>query len=176
MVQRLDRETSGVMIFSIHQRSHRGLSSSFSGREVRKTYLALVQGSLPEQGEIRSLLARSHASNLMKSVPRGGKEAVTRFHRMEEFAGASLAEIEILTGRSHQIRVHLSEAGFPLLGDHRYGGPSSWGGKQLTRTMLHAGRLVLSHPVTKEILDLTSPLPQDMAELVIALRQESSDR
>ncbi len=124
MVQRLDRDTSGIMVFSTHARAHRGLTLAISGRKIGKSYLALVRGEMPEAtGEIRSFLARSRSSNLMRSVARGGKEALTRYRVVEELDDASLLEVEIPTGRSHQIRVHLSEAGHPLLGDLRYGGP-----------------------------------------------------
>jgi 23S rRNA pseudouridine1911/1915/1917 synthase len=170
MVQRLDRDTSGVMIFSIHPRAHCGLTAAFSGRDIRKKYLALVTGFLSDSGEMRSLLARSRSSNLMKSVPRGGKEAITRYRILEWFEGSCLVEIDIPTGRSHQIRVHFAEAGHPLLGDSRYGGPVTWEGNALPRTMLHAWRLNLKHPVTGEEIDLTAPLPQDMAEISTVLR------
>ncbi len=171
MVQRLDRETSGVMVFSIHKRAHGGLTKAFTGRDVRKIYLALVAGRLPlDKGEYRSLLARNRASNLVRSVERGGKEAITRYRVLEKFPDASLVEIEILTGRSHQIRVHFSEAGHPLLGDVRYGGPSTWGSVEIPRQMLHAYQLTLSHPVRGGLLELDAPLPHDFESLLAGLR------
>ncbi len=171
MVQRLDRETSGVMVFSTHPSCHRALTEAFVGREVKKLYLALVAGRLAEpSGEIRSLLAKNRASNLVRSVARGGKEAITRYRVVEEFPGASLVEIELLTGRSHQIRAHFSEAGHPLLGDTRYGGPEHCAGRPVLRQMLHSRRLLLTHPKLKSPLDLEAPLPADMAELLVALR------
>jgi 23S rRNA pseudouridine1911/1915/1917 synthase len=179
MVQRLDRETSGLLLFSIHPRAHRGLSAVFSGRAVEKTYLALVTGTPREGvGEFRSLLARSRASNRMKSVSRGGKEALTRYRVVEDFTDAALVEVEIPTGRSHQIRVHFSEAGHPLLGDVRYGGPASLRGRAIPRQMLHARSLRLAHPVSKQPLSLEAPIPPDMEAWLQFLRQESnpSDR
>jgi 23S rRNA pseudouridine1911/1915/1917 synthase len=171
MVQRLDRDTSGVMVFSIHGLAHRGLTQAFSGRSVGKVYLALVRGRLPGgTGEIRSLLARSRSSNRMHSVDRGGKEAITRYRVVEEFAEGSLVEVEIPTGRSHQIRVHLAEAGHPLLGDGRYGGPASAAGRDIPRQMLHAAKLFLVHPVSGEPLVLEAPLPEDMREILEVLR------
>ncbi len=172
MVQRLDRETSGVLIFSIHPRAHRGLSEAVAGGRLRKTYLALATGH-PGAGEIRSQLARSRAGNRMKSVERGGKEAITRFRPVEEFADAALLEVEIPTGRSHQIRVHLAEAGHPLLGDRRYGGPLAVRGRQVPRQMLHAWRLQLRHPVTGEELSLESPVPSDLEALLTFLRESA---
>lgn len=171
MVQRLDRDTSGVLVFSIHQRAHRGLTEAFAGRQVRKTYLAVVAGRLPAaEGEFCSLLARSRATNRVKSVEKGGKEAVTRYQVLEAFAEASLVEVEILTGRSHQIRVHLAEAGHPLLGDQRYGGSAEWDGRPVPRQMLHAWRLSFQHPVTGDPLALEAPIPADMTELLEKLR------
>lgn len=171
MVQRLDRETSGVMVFSIHPRAHKGLTEAFTGREVGKAYLALVSGTPdPTAGEFRSQLARERFTNLMRSVTEGGKEAVTRYRVADSFAQASLVEVELLTGRSHQIRAHFAEAGHPLLGDVRYGGTSTLLGEPVGRQMLHAHRLELSHPVTGERLSLEAPLPADMQGLLERLR------
>ncbi|BCR05415.1 hypothetical protein DESUT3_24840 [Desulfuromonas versatilis] len=175
MVQRLDRDTSGVMIFSIHPRAHRPLTALFSGRDVGKLYLALVAGQPePAAGEIRSQLARNRASNLVRSVARGGKEAITRYRVVESFPGACLVEIELLTGRSHQIRAHFAERGHPLLGDVRYGGPDRICGEPIPRQMLHSWRLSLPHPVSKDALDIEAPIPADMEHLMKVLRQNPS--
>ncbi|HAD04962.1 MAG TPA: RluA family pseudouridine synthase [Desulfuromonas sp.] len=161
MVQRLDRDTSGVILFSIHPRAHAGLTKIFSERSARKIYLALVSGVPAEaQGEIRSHLARGR-DNRVRSVPRGGKEALTRYRVVETFADAALLEIELLTGRSHQIRAHLSEAGHPLLGDIRYGGWAELRGETVPRQMLHSASLALQHPVGGKPLVLEAPLPAD---------------
>lgn len=174
MVQRLDRDTSGVMVFSIHKRSHRNLSQAFTGRGVDKFYLAIVDGILAQKtGEICSLLARNRASNLVHSVARGGKEAITRYRVLEEFASASLVEVELLTGRSHQIRAHFSEAGHPLLGDTRYGGKAEMGAVAVNRQMLHASRLTLPHPVSGKILLLEAPLPEDFSSVLNSLRSDN---
>ena len=171
MAQRLDRETSGVLVFSTHPRSHGPLTRAVSGREVRKRYLALVKGNpTPPEGEIRSLLARNRATNRTKSVQKGGKEAVTRYRILESWDSAALVEVEILTGRSHQIRAHMAEAGHPLLGDVKYGGPSSINGFPVARQMLHSWRLDLPHPMTGDPLALEAPLPKDMSDLVERLR------
>jgi 23S rRNA pseudouridine1911/1915/1917 synthase len=167
MAQRLDRETSGVLLFSIHRRAHAGLTQAIAGRSATKIYLALVSGSMSSSsGEIRSLLARNRASNLMRSVARGGKEAITRYRVLQEWADVSLLEIELLTGRSHQVRAHLSEAGHPLLGDVRYGGPVTVAGLDIPRQMLHSWRLTLDHPVEQRKLTLEAPIPADFQKLV----------
>jgi len=167
MVQRLDRETSGVAVFSIHQRSHAVMTRLFADRRVDKCYQALVAGSpIAKEGEFRSLLARQHRTNLMKSVKKGGKEAITRYRVIAEFGDCSLVEVELVTGRSHQIRAHFAEAGHPLVGDHRYGGQLLVAGLEAGRTMLHAQRLVFDHPVNGESLRFEAPLAEDMADLL----------
>ena len=114
MVQRLDRGTSGVIVFSIHPRAHKDMTRIFLEHEVKKGYLALVHG-VPklQQGEIRSFLARSRKENRVKSVVKGGKEAITRFQLVEKLTDYSLLNVEILTGRSHQIRAHMAEQNCP---------------------------------------------------------------
>ncbi len=166
MVQRLDRGTSGLMVFSIHQQAHRGLSKIFLEHQVDKRYLALVQNAPdPPAAEIRSLLARSRRLNRVVSVLRGGKNAITRFETRISTRDAALLEVELLTGRSHQIRVHLSEAGSPLLGDGLYDGPECCAGLSLTRPMLHAFHLEFEHPLTAARLKFELPLPGDMQDL-----------
>jgi 23S rRNA pseudouridine1911/1915/1917 synthase len=169
MVQRLDQDTSGVMVFSVHPRAHKALTAAFVERQVRKEYRALLSGVPPQQGEYHSLLARSRRTNLVHSVPAGGKEAITRYHILHHFSGAALAAVQILTGRSHQIRAHLAEAGHPLLGDQLYGGPGSCQGQAVARTMLHSWQLTLAHPVSGQPLLLQAPLPADMDGLVKVL-------
>ncbi|MGE4545048.1 MAG: RluA family pseudouridine synthase [Pedobacter sp.] len=167
MVQRLDRDTSGVMVFSIHTRAHQPLSKIFTDRGVQKIYLAMIEGTMDKpQGEFRSMLARQHRTNLMKSVEKGGKEALTRYRVIESFGDATLVEVEIPTGRSHQIRVHFSEAGHPLLGDTRYGGAASWRGIPVARQMLHAWKLQMKHPVSRESVAFEAPYPSDLLEML----------
>jgi 23S rRNA pseudouridine1911/1915/1917 synthase len=167
MAQRLDRETSGVLLFSTHRRAHAGLTQAVAGRSAQKIYLALVFGTMSApSGEFRSLLARNRASNLMRSVAKGGKEAITRYRVLQAWGEASLLEIELLTGRTHQIRAHFSEAGHPLLGDVRYGGPVLVAGLDIPRQMLHSWRLTLDHPVEQRELTFEAPLPADFQKLV----------
>lgn len=165
MVQRLDRDTSGVVVFSIHKSSHKALTTTFTERRVRKVYLALVDGS-PQQssGSIHSMLARHRASGRMKSVEKGGKEAITHYRILDQSDTCSLLEVEILTGRTHQIRVHLSEAGCPIVGDIFYRGPASLGSVPLERSMLHASTLEFKHPFEVDrTMHIKAPLPSDFA-------------
>jgi 23S rRNA pseudouridine1911/1915/1917 synthase len=171
MVQRLDRDTSGVMVFSIHPRAHKGLTSAFSEHRVDKRYLALLAGSpTDDNGEIRSMLARRHSTNRMVSVAHGGKSAITRYRVMQRFTAATLVEVELLTGRSHQIRVHFAEAGWPLFGDTTYGGPTSCAGLPVPRQMLHASELCLLHPVTAVQCHWQAVLPDDFTTVLDQLR------
>ena len=167
MVQRLDRDTSGVILFSISPRAHKPLTTAITARTLQKTYLALVAGVVPAgEHEIRSLLARSHRDNCVRSVERGGKEAVTHYRLLDAFDAFSLIEVTPVTGRMHQIRAHLSEAGFPLLGDKRYNGPQQLGDIHFPRHMLHALSLEFLHPLTQNSLRITAPLPADFQELL----------
>lgn len=174
MVQRLDRDTSGLMVFSIHPAAHKELSRMFSAREVVKTYRALVHGRLMERsGEFRSQLARRRKTNTVKSVARGGHEAITRYRLIDASRNVSHVEVDIPTGRMHQIRAHFAEAGHPLLGDLRYGGPDRLGELAVDRHMLHAARLAFVHPVKKEKLDFSLDLPYDMNTLIKTVFEES---
>lgn len=167
MVQRLDRDTSGVILFSISPRTHKPLTAAITSHALRKTYLALVAGVVPPgEHEIKSLLARSHRDNCVRSVAKGGKEAVTHYHSLAACATCSLVEVTPITGRMHQIRVHLAEAGFPLLGDTRYGGPKQLGEISVPRHMLHAMSLDFLHPLTRQPLLITAPLAVDFQLLL----------
>lgn len=173
MLQRLDRGTSGALLFSIHPRAHKPLSTLFLEQQVDKEYLALVRGAPPEQGEIVSQLARCRRDNRVRSVPRGGKQAVTLYRVKQRFSGHALLEIQLVTGRSHQIRAHLSEQGWPLVGDLRYEGPSGVYGHPVERPLLHAARLALTHPLSNVPLDLRVPLPEDMRQCLQSLHEVS---
>jgi 23S rRNA pseudouridine1911/1915/1917 synthase len=176
MAQRLDRDTSGVLVFSIHRRAHKGLTLAVREREVKKVYLALVHGVPSGQdGTIRSMLARSRRDNLVRSVPKGGKDAITHFRVLQTWPAAdcALLAVTIPTGRSHQIRAHLTEHGHPLVGDVRYGGSSLLSGREVSRQMLHSWRLQIVHPVEATLLSLLAPLHPDMTSLVNFLDEES---
>ncbi len=167
MVQRLDRDTSGVMVFSTHSRSHKEMTEMFRSRDLDKLYWALVAGRPPaDRGMFTSRLARRRATNRMVSVERGGKPAETHYRLLRPMAGGSLIEARLVTGRSHQIRVHFSEAGLPLLGDLAYGGPGHIAGLEVPRQMLHARSLAFRHPVTGRELSFRAPPPEDFAAVL----------
>lgn len=148
MMQRLDRDTSGLILFSINQRSHKNLTNLFRERKVEKHYLAIVSGEISQGGTFDSLLARRRRDNLTVSVQRGGKRAITHYHPIGVHGGCSLVAIRLETGRSHQIRAHFSEAGYPLVGDFRYGYADKSGSGQVKRQMLHSTSLGFNHPIT----------------------------
>ena len=167
MVQRLDRDTSGVMVFSIHKRAHKKMSEAFQGRDIGKFYWALISGvPQEEEGKFCSLLAKRRSTNLMVSVARGGKPAETRYRLLQTMDQVSLVEIDLITGRSHQIRAHFSEAGLPLLGDTAYGGPQTVGDLKIPRQMLHSRALAFKHPVTGDEMVFTAPLPSDFSTVL----------
>ena len=167
MVQRLDRDTSGVMVFSIHKRAHKKMTEAFLGRDIDKVYWALVSGSPEdEQGQFCSQLARRRSTNLVVSVARGGKPAETRYRLLQTMHQTSLIEVQLITGRSHQIRAHFAEAGLPLLGDTAYGGPPMVNDFNIPRQMLHSRQLSFCHPVTGKEMMFTAPLPKDFSSVL----------
>jgi tRNA pseudouridine32 synthase / 23S rRNA pseudouridine746 synthase len=166
LVHRLDRDTSGVIVFAKDAETHRGLSVAFEGREVGKTYLALVQGHMDAMaGEIAEPL-RTFGSGRVGVDPRG-KEAVTRWAVKERLPAVDLLEVAPLTGRRHQIRVHLYAIGHPVLGDTRYGRTRPVGGA--TRLMLHAAELRLPEREGGTLVLRADP-PADFSEILEAHR------
>jgi 23S rRNA pseudouridine1911/1915/1917 synthase len=175
--QRLDRDTSGIVLFAIDPGANQGLARSFDGREVEKTYLALTaRPSHPKAPRFRiSLPLGAPGPGRARRVRVGGpgaKPAETEIVVRETLPGALLVEARPLTGRKHQVRAHLAHAGLPVLGDSVYG-PH---GSAAPRLMLHAGRLRLTHPLTGELLCVESPLPPDFAAVLRELRSGAGGR
>ena len=162
-VHRLDRDTSGLILFAKSAFAHQQMDRQLRRREMRREYLALVAGRVEaDAGEIDAPIAVHHASPTLRAVREGGETALTRYRVRERLPGATLLELELETGRTHQIRVHLSHLGHPLLGDAEYGGPPAEG---LERQALHAFRLAFRPPSAEELVELTSSLPTDLARL-----------
>jgi tRNA pseudouridine32 synthase/23S rRNA pseudouridine746 synthase/23S rRNA pseudouridine955/2504/2580 synthase len=173
VVHRLDRDTSGVLLFATTPEMHRAASMAFEEGTVHKRYLALVRGVGFAPQEVTAALVPARRSR-MRVAREGedGKAARTRFRPLQPLAGATLVEAEPLTGRTHQIRVHLQHLGHPLLVDHQYGTPGPLalpGGAVLFRTPLHALELRLPPLAGQPGHVFTAPLPRDMAEAVTAL-------
>jgi 23S rRNA pseudouridine1911/1915/1917 synthase len=187
VVHRIDRETTGIVCFARNEEAHRNLSKQFEAREVRKFYKVIVSGRLEgTDGEIDSpIMERPNKLGTMM-IHTKGKEALTLFTVEEQFRSCALLNVEIKTGRTHQIRVHFASAGHPLLVDSIYSQHSSFllssvkkKYKQtdeeenpiISRLTLHAYKLELNHPATGERMTFTSPLPHDMEALMKVLRK-----
>lgn len=166
VVHRLDRGASGLVLFAKNAEAHRSLSLQFEGRKVRKTYLALVLGCVQKGGLIRQRL-REFGSGRM-GVDVKGKPSATRYRVRESFPETTLLEAEPLTGRRHQVRVHLYHIGHPVLGDARYGSPRPVGGVE--RLMLHSLELFCRDPAGRSLV-LRSEPPPDFLEVVESFRE-----
>jgi 23S rRNA pseudouridine1911/1915/1917 synthase len=175
IVHRLDKDTSGVLIVARSQEALRSLSMQFKNRIVQKRYLALVAGVIKKgSGTIDAGLGRHVKERKKISVhTHKAREAITRFVVKERYRNATLVEVEIKTGRTHQIRVHMAHIGYPVLGDRVYGRAKAEkiGGYSVVRQMLHAGSLSILHPDTGNPLMFSVPPPKDMAELIEKLRK-----
>jgi 23S rRNA pseudouridine1911/1915/1917 synthase len=169
IVHRLDKETSGVMVAARSARAYDSLVGQFKRKEVWKTYLGLVRGRISSpEGRISWAIGRHATDGKRISVrSRNPKDAETRFKVLETFRDSTLLEIRPMTGRTHQIRVHLAAAGHPVVGDRLYGGTK--GGKEARRLFLHAHIISFVHPGTGKRLEFISPLPP---ELETALESE----
>lgn len=155
IVHRLDRETSGVIVFAKHEEAKNFLMDAWP--DFRKTYFAIVHGRMPRaEGLIESYLAEQGVHRMFSTAdPSKGKLAQTRYRVIKETPQRSLLEIDLLTGRKHQIRVHLSNQGCPVLGDKKYGSRE----KGIRRLTLHASSLTLVHPHTRESMTFTAETP-----------------
>jgi 23S rRNA pseudouridine1911/1915/1917 synthase len=181
IVHRLDRGTSGVMIVAKHDRAHRELARQFHDRDVEKEYLALVWGVVRAGQRLDQPIGRDRRHRQkMSSRSTRARPAVTLITDVEPYRGVSLARIRLGTGRTHQIRVHLSEHGHPIVGDVLYGGTRSKvaahlaATTRLNRPFLHAARLSFTHPVSGRRMTFEAPLPPDLAGVLHTLRQTRS--
>ena len=172
VVHRLDKDTSGLIVIAKDKSAYYDLVDQFRERTIEKQYLALVYGNPGEtRGEIIKAIGRSSADRKkMSTRTRRGKEAITRFTVLQKFDQAVLVQVSILTGRTHQIRVHFASIGHPVLGDKTYGRKTSLriGQRTVTfpRQMLHASRLKLIHPIDRNVLEFEAPLPDDMEGVI----------
>jgi 23S rRNA pseudouridine1911/1915/1917 synthase len=172
--QRLDRDTSGVVLFAVDPRANRGLARAFAGREVEKTYVALTArpGRLPAARFRVAVPLLEDGRGRVRVGVAGGRAAETDVRVVEVLGRALLVEARPRTGRKHQVRAHLAHAGLPILGDRVYGP----GGPGAARLMLHARSLSLPHPLTGEPLVVLSPLPADMVNALSRLREAGERR
>jgi 23S rRNA pseudouridine1911/1915/1917 synthase len=172
VVHRLDVGTTGLMVVAKSEIAYSRLKRAFKGREVDKIYHALVQGHLdPLRGTVDAPIDRHPTHDYRWAVVSTGKPSVTHYDTLEAFAGASLLEVRLETGRTHQIRVHFSSLRHPCVGDLTYGAdPTIAARLGLNRQWLHAHELSFTHPTTQQVVRFSSPYPADLAHALDTLR------
>ena len=170
IVHRLDKDTSGLLLVAKNDASQLALSGQLSARTMEKHYRALVEGSIREDsGRIEAAIARSKKDRKKMAIDPEGREAITDWQVLARGRGVTLVDVHILTGRTHQIRVHMKHLGHPVCGDPIYGSPR---GAKVPRLMLHAYSLSFTHPATGQRMTFTAPLP---AEFVKGLHSHGID-
>ena len=166
IVHRLDKDTSGAIIVAKNDKAHIKLSEDLKNHKIKKTYIALVRGIIKEnEATINMPIARSKKDRKKMAVDKNGKEAITHFKVLNRYKGKySLLEINIETGRTHQIRVHLSHIGYPIIGDNTYSnGKNEWG---ILGQCLHAKALDFKHPITGKEIHIEAQLPEYFSEIL----------
>ena len=165
IVHRIDKDTSGLLIIAKNDRAHINLSEQIKNREIIKKYVALVRGNIKENNATIDMpIGRSDKDRKKMSVRKDGKNAVTHFKVIERYKGYTYLDIKIDTGRTHQIRVHLAEIGYPIIGDSVYSnGKNPFG---VEGQMLHAKSLEFKHPITGKVMKLEAPLPEYFEEVL----------
>jgi len=170
VVHRIDKDTSGLVIIAKNDKTHIDISEQIKNREVEKTYLALVRGNIKENEAVINMpIGRSSKDRKKMAVDKKGKEAITEFKVLERYDGFTYIEVKIKTGRTHQIRVHMAEIGYPIVGDEVYSNgrnPFNVKGQ-----MLHAVKLGFIHPTTKQKIVFEAPLPEYFEEILEKLKE-----
>lgn len=164
IVHRLDRDTSGLMVFAKNEKAKETLQHNWNNMVLRRTYVAVVEGCVEQtEGMVKSYLAENSQYEVYSTDnPQEGKLAVTRFQTLKSTPNFSLLEVELDTGRKNQIRVHMKDLGHPISGDRKYGASAS----PIHRLALHARTLRFVHPVTRRQMDFTTPVPASFNKLV----------
>jgi len=163
IVNRLDRNTSGIVVFAKNEYIQECLIKQMKTKELKKEYLAIAKGILESKSDTLNFpIARKEGSIIERTVSSDGDSAITHYDVVKEFNNLSLVHIVLETGRTHQIRVHFSYIGHPILGDTLYGSPS----ELINRQALHSYKLTFIHPVTKKVLSLEAPLPNDIKNII----------
>ncbi len=177
VVHRLDVGTSGLMVVAKSERAYSALKQAFRGRQVDKRYHALVQGHPdPLRGTVDAPIDRHPTHDYKWAVVAGGKPSITHYDTLEAYRAASLLEISLETGRTHQIRVHMAALRHPCVGDLTYGADPTLAQRLgLTRQWLHAVRLGFEHPVSGQWVDISSDYPPDLAHALDLIRSETAD-
>lgn len=167
---RIDMDTSGIIIVAKSANSQHDISHQMRTNTVHKQYIAIVNGIIDEdEFTIDKPIGRPNEESIQRTVlAKGGKDAITDVKVLERFENQTLVKVTLHTGRTHQIRVHLTYIGHPITGDHLYGGDAP---EIMNRQALHAAKIVLKHPMTSETLEIEAPLPDDMKKCLAILRK-----
>ena len=165
IVHRLDKNTSGAIIIAKNDKAHINLSEQLKNHEIKKTYIALVRGVVKENNAtINMPIGRSKKDRKKMDVDKNGKEAITHFKVLKRYKDCTLLEINIETGRTHQIRVHLSHIGYPIIGDEVYSnGKNKW---NIEGQCLHAKSLDFKHPITGKNMHIEAPIPEYFENII----------
>ncbi len=184
IIHRLDKDTSGLLVVAASLQAHNRLVQDLQARSIQRRYLAITEGRMVAGRNIDAPIGRDPNNRTRQTIREDGRAALTRVRVQERYRVHTLVEAELATGRTHQIRVHLSSVGYPLVGDRRYGArgrlPPAAAAElvqalqSFPRQALHAWRLGLTHPATAEAVAFEAPLPEDMTELTDLLRQDEA--
>lgn len=172
IVHRIDKDTSGLLIIAKNDEAHINLSEQIKEHKVKKTYIALVRGIVTaNEATVDMPIARSNKDRTKMAVSKTGKTAITHFKVLKRFKNYTLLEVNIETGRTHQIRVHLSQIGYPIVGDYVYSnGKNPFG---VEGQMLHSYNLEFTHPITGKKMNLTAELPNYFKDVIDSLEKEN---
>ena len=179
LVHRLDKDTSGLLVVARTPEAHARLVAALAEREIERSYLAICNGAMTGGGTVDAPIGRHRTHRTRMAVRSDGREAITHYRIEKRFRAHTLARVQLETGRTHQIRVHLAHIGYPIVGDPVYAGRRRWPAgcsaalasalAAFPRQALHAARLALAHPMTGRALEWEAPLPSDMQRLLEAL-------
>jgi 23S rRNA pseudouridine1911/1915/1917 synthase len=186
IVHRLDKDTSGLLVVARTLPAHTALVRMLGEREVHREYEAICRGVMTAGGTIDAPIDRHPVDRVKMAVRQGGRESVTHYRVIKRFRANTHVRVQLETGRTHQIRVHLTHAGYPLVGDRVYGGRLTMPKgateelrvalREFPRQALHAAKLQLDHPVSGKPLEFVAPLPDDMVQLLKVLARDAAHR
>ncbi len=184
IVHRLDKDTSGLLIVARTLPAHTALVRMLEERDIHREYEAICRGVMTAGGTVDAPIERHPTDRVRMAVRDGGREAVTHYRVIKRYRAHTHVRVQLETGRTHQIRVHLAHAGFPIVGDRVYGGRLTFPRgatealkaalREFPRQALHAARLEFAHPVTGKPVECRAPLPEDMQSLLRVLEQDAA--